>query len=194
MKATCGETSDEESEVEDGDNDNLALMDKSDTDSDSDSSEAKGNEDEQHEIVLVPSSAEQPSSPPHMPDIPPLASIPPPNEGILRSLPTSPSVASPGSSIETSPTSLSSEKGSNGSPSHSSPEAIELYFFLTDIRSHYTAQEPDSPSFPKTILSPSDSASLSPTVGENPVDITISESKSLDDSIPLASLKKGARK
>ncbi|MCE0480640.1 hypothetical protein HAX54_037666 [Datura stramonium] len=39
MKATWGETSDEESEVEDGDNDNLALMDKSDTDSDNDSSE-----------------------------------------------------------------------------------------------------------------------------------------------------------
>ncbi|MCD7471661.1 Aconitate hydratase mitochondrial [Datura stramonium] len=39
MKATWGEISDEESEVEDGDNDNLALMDKSDTDSDNDSSE-----------------------------------------------------------------------------------------------------------------------------------------------------------
>ncbi|MCD9560736.1 hypothetical protein HAX54_019525 [Datura stramonium] len=39
MKTTWGETSDEESEVEDGDNDNLTLMDKSDTDSDSDSSE-----------------------------------------------------------------------------------------------------------------------------------------------------------
>ncbi|MCD7466420.1 hypothetical protein HAX54_003117 [Datura stramonium] len=60
MKATWGETSDEESEVEDGDNDNLALMTKSDTDSDNNSSE--GNEDEQHEIGLVPSSAEQVSS------------------------------------------------------------------------------------------------------------------------------------
>ncbi|MCD9638657.1 hypothetical protein HAX54_022779 [Datura stramonium] len=39
MKATWGETSDEESEVEDGDNENLALMAKSDTDSDNDSSE-----------------------------------------------------------------------------------------------------------------------------------------------------------
>ncbi|MCD9644784.1 hypothetical protein HAX54_033219 [Datura stramonium] len=61
MKATWGETSDEESEVEDGDNDNLSLMAKSDTDSDSDSSEE--NKDEQHEIGLVPSSVEQVSAP-----------------------------------------------------------------------------------------------------------------------------------
>ncbi|MCD9640533.1 hypothetical protein HAX54_025887 [Datura stramonium] len=39
MKVTWGETSDEESKVEDGGNDNLALMAKSDTDSDNDSSE-----------------------------------------------------------------------------------------------------------------------------------------------------------
>ncbi|MCE3217134.1 hypothetical protein HAX54_010521 [Datura stramonium] len=39
MKATWGETSDEESKVEDGDNENLALMAKSDTDSESDSFE-----------------------------------------------------------------------------------------------------------------------------------------------------------
>ncbi|MCD7471657.1 hypothetical protein HAX54_012250 [Datura stramonium] len=39
MKATWGETSYEESEVEDGDNENLVFMAKSDTDSDNDSSE-----------------------------------------------------------------------------------------------------------------------------------------------------------
>ncbi|MCD7458035.1 hypothetical protein HAX54_036968 [Datura stramonium] len=39
MKATWGETFDEELEGEDGENDNLALMDKSNTDSDNDSSE-----------------------------------------------------------------------------------------------------------------------------------------------------------
>ncbi|MCD7450589.1 hypothetical protein HAX54_007385 [Datura stramonium] len=44
MKATWGETSDEESEVEYGDNENLALMAKSDTDSDNDSSENKSSE------------------------------------------------------------------------------------------------------------------------------------------------------
>ncbi|MCE0481706.1 hypothetical protein HAX54_039685 [Datura stramonium] len=43
MKATWGETSDEESEGEDGENDNLALMDKSDTYSDNDSSEKAEN-------------------------------------------------------------------------------------------------------------------------------------------------------
>ncbi|MCD9644785.1 hypothetical protein HAX54_033220 [Datura stramonium] len=47
------------------------------------------------------SSTDKPSSPPHMPDIPPLASLTPPNEGILGSLLTLPSVASSGSSMET---------------------------------------------------------------------------------------------
>ncbi|MCD9644858.1 hypothetical protein HAX54_033371 [Datura stramonium] len=40
MKATWGETSDEESEGEDGENDNLTLMAKSGTDSDNDSTES----------------------------------------------------------------------------------------------------------------------------------------------------------
>ncbi|MCE0481557.1 hypothetical protein HAX54_039380 [Datura stramonium] len=139
------------------------------------------------------SSTDKPSSPPHISDISPLSSLPPPNEGILRSLPMFPSVASLGSSMKTSPTSLSPEEGSDGSPSHSSPEAIELSSLLDDIRSHYTTQEPDSPSLPKTPSSPTDSASLSPDVGENLIDITMSESESLDDSVPLASLKRGAR-
>ncbi|MCD7469010.1 hypothetical protein HAX54_007625 [Datura stramonium] len=95
------------------------------------------------------SSIDKPSSPPHMPDIPPLTSLPPPNEGLLGSLPTSPSVASSGSSMETAPTSLSLEEGSDGTPNHSSLEAIELSSLLANIRSHNTAQEPYSPSLPK---------------------------------------------
>ncbi|MCD7458487.1 hypothetical protein HAX54_038374 [Datura stramonium] len=55
MKATWGESSDEESEGEDGEN-NLALMAKSETDSDSDSSEEN---EEELEIGLVPSSTYQ---------------------------------------------------------------------------------------------------------------------------------------
>ncbi|MCE3216530.1 hypothetical protein HAX54_006787 [Datura stramonium] len=140
------------------------------------------------------SSTDQPSSLPHIRDIQPLVCLPPLNAYPLGSLATAPSVASLGSSIETAPTSLSPMMGSDGSPSHSSPEVIELSSLLADIQSHYTTQEPDSPSLPKNSSSQADSASLPRDVGENPIDITMSESESLDDSVPLASLKKGARK
>ncbi|MCD9644936.1 hypothetical protein HAX54_033470 [Datura stramonium] len=133
MKATWGETSDEESEVEDGDNDNLSLMAKSDTDSDNDSSEGLWEHTWHH--------------------------------GELCQVWFFTVVASSGSSMETAPTSLSPEEGSDGSPSHSSPKAIELSSLLTDIRIHYTAREPDSPTLPKTISSPADSTSLCPNIG-----------------------------
>ncbi|MCE5165743.1 hypothetical protein HAX54_011988 [Datura stramonium] len=138
------------------------------------------------------SSTDKPSSPPHIPNIPTLASVPPPNEGLLRSLPTLPSVASPGSSMETAPMSLSSEEGSDGSLSHSSSVEIEFSSLLTDIRGRYDGQElhPPSHSFPKTPLSPTDSATPPVDEGAPPVDISLSEYESLDDSVPLASLKK----
>ncbi|MCD7448507.1 hypothetical protein HAX54_043017 [Datura stramonium] len=206
MKATWGETSDEESEVEDGDNEIQALMAKSDTDSDNDSFEVSApvldegtlletdssnvpleprqelensggtileavvsaeegtgegtssdsvpetQNDNPKELFLRPWKHQRSlgthvasretmsaSSPPHILDIPPRASLPPPNEGILRLLPTSPSVGSPRSSMKTVPMSLSSEEGSDGSPSHSSPKAIKLSSLLADIQIRYTA-------------------------------------------------------
>ncbi|MCD7452743.1 hypothetical protein HAX54_017997 [Datura stramonium] len=111
------------------------------------------------------SSTDQPSSLPHIRDIQPLVCLPPLNAYPLGSLATAPSVASLGSSIETAPTSLSPMMGSDGSPSHSSPEVIELSSLLADIQSHYTTQEPDSPSLPKNSLSQADSASLPRDVG-----------------------------
>ncbi|MCD7470584.1 hypothetical protein HAX54_010559 [Datura stramonium] len=107
------------------------------------------------------SSTDKPSSPPSIPDVPPLSSISPPNEGQLGSLATSPSVASPGYSMKTAPTSLSPEVGSDGSPSHFSLVEIELSSLLTDIRSRYDVQEPKSPypSLPNTLTSLAGSAS-----------------------------------
>ncbi|MCE5165744.1 hypothetical protein HAX54_011989, partial [Datura stramonium] len=138
------------------------------------------------------SSTDKPSSPPHIPDIPPLSSLPSPNEGLLRSLPMLPSVASPGSSMETAPTSLSPEEVSYGSPSLSSSVEIEFSSLLTDIRGRYDGQElhPPSHSLPKTPLSPAESATPPVDDGAPPVDISLLEYESLDDSVPLASLQK----
>ncbi|MCD7455211.1 hypothetical protein HAX54_027423 [Datura stramonium] len=207
MKATWGETFNEESEVEGGDNDNLALMAKSDTDSDSDSSD--GNEDEQHEIVLVPSLAEQVSAPTL-------------NEGMLLEIDSSnvpseprtsgthvalqgmqsgefdrsvmPPNGSPDSSMATAPTSLSPDEGSAGSPSYSSPAFVDLSTLLADIRGRYTSQgaalSASSPT--KSGLAGSDFDLIESA--KSPAPMSLSDSGSSDDSMPLAELKKRARK
>ncbi|MCD7467654.1 hypothetical protein HAX54_005204 [Datura stramonium] len=86
--------------------------------------------------------------------------------------------------------------GSDGSPSNSSMVEVELSSLLADIQSRYVVQEPDppSPSLPKYPSSLAGSVSLPIDGGETFVDVSLSNSESLDDLVPLASLKKGARK
>ncbi|MCD7470634.1 hypothetical protein HAX54_010617 [Datura stramonium] len=155
MKATWGETSDEESEVEDVDKDNLALMAKSDTDSDNDSSEVSA--PAQNEGTLLETNSSNVPSEPRQelensggtipetmfpdhiqPTVPP-PSLPSPIEGEFGHSVT-PLGGSPDSSMATAPTSLSPDEGLAGSPNSSSPAVVDLSTLLEDIRGRYTSQ------------------------------------------------------
>ncbi|MCD9558727.1 hypothetical protein HAX54_016302 [Datura stramonium] len=109
-------------------------------------------------------------SSPHVPQYPtpqenssliaPISVLPPPIEGELDQFVVSPSASS---SMETSPTSLSPERGSKGSPSPTSPVPDYLATLIADSLSRYTSQESIQRSLPPTCSIPAGSDFVSAT-------------------------------
>ncbi|MCD7467822.1 hypothetical protein HAX54_005465 [Datura stramonium] len=96
--------------------------------------------------------------------------------------------------METSPTSLSSNKGSVSGPSSYSPTAVDFSTLLVDIRGQYTSKDTaPTPSSP-TYSDPTGSDSTPADNGKYPTVVSLSDFGSTDDFVPLADLKKGAHK
>ncbi|MCD7459533.1 hypothetical protein HAX54_041197 [Datura stramonium] len=242
IKATRGETSNDESEGGDGEN-NMVLMSKNDIELDNDSSEENKVE---LEIGLVPSSTYQvsaaaqnegtllktdslnvpsesrkelrnsggtnseivgapnttpippmstpldiPSSPPHIFNVPPLASMPPPNDGEIGSFMVSSTAGSSDSSMKTAHSSISPEDESAIGPSSPQKE-VDLSSLIVDIRGRYVlpnlAPLSSSPNWSSWSPFSLDPKNVTVIVGSSP------KYDSADDLVPLADLKKGAQK
>ncbi|MCD7460567.1 hypothetical protein HAX54_043835 [Datura stramonium] len=186
MKATKSETSNEESEGEDGKNDNLALMDRSDSDSNSDSTEVIPDDGWMTTVLR---------------DI--LVNFFPPTDceylcmhekmgTHVESREHGKSNPSLSSSMEIAPSSVSPEEESTGSLSPTSSASIDLSNLISDIQNRYDPHD-SVPKSPSPISSSSaDSASISAASDNPPDNVSLFDSKSEEDLVPIAALKKGA--
>ncbi|MCD7463472.1 hypothetical protein HAX54_050634 [Datura stramonium] len=100
-----------------------------------------------------------------------------------------------GSSMETAPTSLSPERESDGRPSPTSSVLDNVATLIANIRNRCTSQKESIPrSSPQTSSSPTGLASISAANDPTPTFDFSSDTESSEDLVPLAKLKKGARK
>ncbi|MCE3216418.1 hypothetical protein HAX54_006437, partial [Datura stramonium] len=140
------------------------------------------------EILMSLSSQDQ------TPIIFPLANLPPPIKGELGLLVASSFGGSPGSSMATTHTSLFSNEGSASNPSPSSSVEVDLPSLLAYIQGRYTSKDTKPPPSSLTHSDPTGSSSTPTDSGKSPTTISFSDFASTNDSVPLAELKKGARK
>ncbi|MCD7471658.1 hypothetical protein HAX54_012251 [Datura stramonium] len=125
--------------------------------------------------------------------LPPLATLPPPIEEPLGPPIEPSSVASPSSSMEIAPSSLSLEKTSPTSSIPTSITPVDLATLIFDTRRWYAP-----PDLAPKSLSPATSASVGYASPFDPSDESfaqdsLSDSASENDLVPILALKKGAR-
>ncbi|MCD7459049.1 hypothetical protein HAX54_039893 [Datura stramonium] len=156
--------------------------------------------------VLVGSTTSQPTplptAPPEIPipstenpiSIPPLTILQPPIEGSLGPHVDPPPVASPSSSMETAPSSLSPVEKSVTSPGPTSSALVDLATLIFNIQSRYVSQDsvPKSPS--PTCYASVNTAFTSAACDDSPDKICLSDSASEDDLVPISALQKGSSK
>ncbi|MCD9560709.1 hypothetical protein HAX54_019455 [Datura stramonium] len=126
--------------------------------------------------------------------LPSLATLPPPIEEPLG-LPVEPSsVASPSSSMETTPTSLSPEETSLTTSSATSTTPVDLATLISDIRGRYAPPDSALKSSSPETSALAGSASPSNLSDESLAQDSLFDSASENDLVPISALKKGAQK